>query len=286
MSEQAQKPSEHFKTRVKRNVADNFDRSYCKYEAFEDRHRFFYTLALELAENIQLRPNSAVLDVGCGSGISARALNDRFACRVLGVDLSAKMVAAGLARIDSPDIRLVVGDGERLVRLTAGARFDYVLYNMAIFIFPDVDRTLQEACACLRSGGKIAYSFYPELIGPGGTDLLAVAFQRLGETMPRYKVVTSYDQAVQALERVCVHTCHHRWERPLDLSFLKAFFSIPAQSTSLFPGLDYASRMERVNALLATLVGESDTGKIVWRMSEGTKAKEHSPPLTGGAGGG
>jgi len=262
-----------FKARVKRNVADNFDRSYRKYEAFEDRHRFFYTLALALAENIQLQPNSAVLDVGCGSGISARALNEKFTCQVLGVDLSARMVAAGQARIDSPDIRLVVGDGERLVRLAAGAQFDYVLYNMAIFIFPDVDQTLQEASACLRPGGKIAYSFYPELSGPGGADLLAVAFERLGEPMPRYKVVTDYDRTGQALERVCAKIVHHRWERPLDLAFLYDFFSIPAQSASLFPGLDYEGRVEKVSALLDTLADKTDTGKIVWRMAEGTKAK-------------
>ncbi|CAD7842249.1 MAG: hypothetical protein [Olavius algarvensis Delta 4 endosymbiont] len=262
-----------FKVRVKRNVADNFNRSYLKYEAFEQRHRFFYTLALELAEHIQLQPNSVVLDVGCGSGISARALNDKYACRVLGVDLSAKMVAAGQARIGSPDIRLVVGDGERLVDLAAGQQFDYVLYNMALFIFPDVDRTLQEARACLRPGGKIAYTFYPELIGSGSSDLLAVAFERLDEPMPRFKVVTDYDRAGQSLEGVCGNITHYWWEQPLDLEFLNDFFSIPAQSASLFPGLDYEDRVEKVSVLLDTLADKADTGKIVWRMAEGTKAK-------------
>jgi SAM-dependent methyltransferase len=263
--------SADFKARVKRNVADNFDRSYHKYQAFEDRHRFFYSLALKLADCIRLQPESSVLDVGCGSGISAQALHERHACRVLGVDLSAKMVSQGLSRIRNPSIRLVVGDGERLIDQAAGRRFDYVLYNAAIFIMPDVDRTLQEAHACLRPGGKIAYSFYPELAGSADEDLLAVAFDRAGEPRPRFKVVTDYERAGQALETVCGNITHHRWERPLDLGFLKDFFSIPAQSASLFPGLAYEERLDKVDALLGTLAGEVAAGKIVWRMAEGTK---------------
>jgi len=272
MTNQSATVSESFKKKVKRNVAENFDRSYPKYQAFEDRHRFFYTLALKLADSIDLQPETAVLDVGCGSGISAKALNDHFACRVLGVDLSEKMVAAGQALCQSPDISLVVGDGEGLVDLTAGQQFDYVLYNASIFIFPDVDQTFREAYACLRPGGKIAFSFYPELVGSEGEDLFQEAFSQLGESGPRYKVITDYSRASQALENVYGGITHHAWERPLDLEFLKDFFSIPAQSASLFPGLDYETRMEKVAALLATLVDVTALGRIVWRMAEGTKA--------------
>ncbi len=263
--------SESFKKKVKRNVAENFDRSYPKYQAFEDRHRFFYTLALKLADSLDLQPETAVLDVGCGNGISARALNDHFGCRVLGVDLSEKMVAAGQALSHSPDISLVVGDGERLVDLADGQQFDYVLYNASIFIFPDVDQTFREACACLRPGGKIGFSFYPELVGPEGEDLMRVAFSRLGEPMPHYKVVTRYSRACRVLENICGHITRHRWERPLDLGFLKDFFSIPAQSASLFPGLEYEARLVKVSALLATLADMVETGAVAWRMAEGTK---------------
>ena len=260
-----------FKARVKRNVTDNFDQSCRKYQAFEDKHLLFYTLTLKLAECIQLQRETSVMDVGCGNGISARALNDHFDCRILGVDLSEKMVAAGRELCPEPEIELVVGDGEHLVELAAGRQFDYVLYNMALFIFPDVDCTLAEAGTCLRPGGKIAYSFYPELLGSGGEDLLALAFDRLGEPLPRFKVMTDYERAGQALERVCGNIRHHLWERPLDLAFLMDFFSIPAQSASLFPGLDYEDRLEKVTALMVTLDDEEGSGKVVWRMAEGTK---------------
>ncbi len=273
MTKQSGAVSESFKKKVKRNVAANFNRSYRKYQAFEEKHKFFYALALKLADSIGLQPETSVLDVGCGSGISARALHDRFACRVLGVDLSEKMVAAGQELCASPDIQLVVGDGECLEDLATGRMFDYVLYNAAIFIFPDVDRTFREAQACLRPGGKIAFSFYPELVGPEDTDLLREAFTRLGEPMPRYKVLTGYDRACQALERYFGSITPHQWVRPLDLEFLNDFFSIPAQSASLFPGQDYEARQERTAALFATLADVGGQGRIVWRMAEGVKAK-------------
>jgi len=226
-----------------------------------------------MADRINLQPKTSVLDVGCGSGISAKALNDRFACRILGVDLSEKMVAAGQALCSSEDVCLRVGDGESLTDLVAGRVFDYVLYNASIFIFPDVDCTIREAFGCLRPGGKIAFSFYPELVGPGETDLMAEAFRRLGEPAPRFKVVTDYDRACLALERYCDEIFHHQWVRPLDFEFLNDFYSIPAQSASLFPGLDYAARQQKVAALFATLENVGEQGRIVWRMAEGVKAK-------------
>ena len=82
-----------------------------------------------------------MLDVGCGSGISALVLNKHFSCRVLGVDLSEKMVEAGRLLCDSPDICLKVGDGEKLADVAGDQVFDYVLYNASIFIFPDVEQT-------------------------------------------------------------------------------------------------------------------------------------------------
>ena len=269
--------SEKFKKTVKHNVTENFNRSYLKYQAFEEKHRFFYTLALKLADSINLQPGTSVLDVGCGSGVSALALNDRFACHVLGVDLSEKMVAAGQALCGTGDIHLMVGDGECLTDLVADRVFDYVLYNASIFIFPDVDATIREAVGCLRPGGKVAFSFYPELVGPGGCDLLAEAFERLNEPVPRFKVVTGYDRACLALERYCDKIAHHQWVRPLDIEFLHDFFSIPAQSSSLFPGENYQTRQKKVAALFTTLADVSGQGQIIWRMAEGVKDSGFSP---------
>jgi len=259
-----------FNEKVKLNVADVFNQSCMSYQAFEDKHHFFASLTLKLSESINIKPNSIVLDVGCGSGISARALNDRFSCRVLGVDLSEKMIEAGRLLCDSSDIRLVVGDGEKLTDIAGGQVFDYILYNASIFIFPDVEQTIREAVICLRPGGKIAFSFYPFLEGESGEDLLTEAFRRLGEPAPRFRVITDYDKACRALLLHCNTVTHHRWVRPLDIEFLQDFFSIPAQSASLFPGRDYEARNELVRRLFPTLSNLSERASIVWRIAEGT----------------
>jgi SAM-dependent methyltransferase len=263
--------TQQFKEKVKRNVADNFDQSFQIYQAFEDKYGFFASLALTLAESIGLDQGAAVLDVGCGNGISAKALNDRWGCRVLGVDLSEQMITAGQALCTSPDIRLLQGDGEKLSRIVGHRRFDYVLYNASIFIFPDVGATLDESFKCLRPGGKIAFSFYPQLLGDGDEDLMSVAFKHLGEPEPRFRVITDYDKASRALEARCGNIRHHQWARPLDVGFLQDFFSIPAQSASLFPGRGYKARRDRVVQLFAGLGDMQDKGHIVWRMAEGIK---------------
>ena len=263
--------SDDFGKKVKANVTANFDQSLGLYQAFEDKHHFFAELTTKLAEEINLRPNTAVLDVGCGNGISSRTLNERFACRVWGVDLSPKMVEAGRAQCDGENVRLTVGDGERLSHVVGNQTFDYVLYNASIFIFPDANRTLQEAVACLKPKGEIAFSFYPHLAGPAGEDLLDEAFRRLGEPPPRFRVITDYEKACQALARHCKEVSRHRWVRPLDIEFLQDFFSIPAQSASLFPGLEYQARMEKVNRLFSGLPDVAREGSIVWRMARGGK---------------
>jgi SAM-dependent methyltransferase len=242
------------------------------YNVFEEKHHFFASLALKLAENINLTPNSFVLDVGCGNGISAQVLNKYFSCHVLGVDLSEKMIESGRLSCDSPKIRLTVGDGEKLAEVVGDQVFDYVLYNASIFIFPDVEQTIRQATLCLRPGGKIAFSFYPFLEGEAGEDLLAEAFRRIGEPVPRFRVITDYDKACRALFHNCGAVTNHRWVRPLDIEFLQDFFSIPAQSASLFPGRDYEARRELVQRLFSTLSDLSERASIVWRMAEGVKS--------------
>ncbi len=85
-------------------------------------------------------------------------------------------------------------------------------------------------------------------------------------------MITDYSKASEALEHCCTNICHHRWVRPLDTRFLQDFFSIPAQSASLFPGRGYEARRDLVRSLFATLDNMAGKGRIVWRMAEAIKS--------------
>ncbi|MHB8091680.1 MAG: class I SAM-dependent methyltransferase [Syntrophales bacterium] len=261
--------SPDFSRKVKQSVAANFDQSFAIYQDFEDKHHLFAELAAKLADWVGVRPGSSVLDLGCGSGISSRVLCEGCGCRVLGIDLSPKMVEAGQKRLGGlEDVRLVVGDGELPGAVAGNERFDYVLYNASIFVFPDVDLAVREAVSCLEAGGEIAFSFYPSLLGLRDEDLIAEAFRRTGYTPPKFLMITSYEAACQALENHKGPVSHYRWARPLDIAFLKDFFSIPAQSSSLFPGLDYEERRKRVCLLFDSIADMAAEGSLVWRMAK------------------
>ncbi|MHB8828318.1 MAG: class I SAM-dependent methyltransferase [Syntrophales bacterium] len=261
--------SPDFSRKVKQNVAANFDQSFAIYQDFEDKHHLFAELAAKLADWVGVSPGSAVLDLGCGNGISSRVLCEGCGCRVLGIDLSPKMVEAGQQMLgDFKDIRLVVGDGELPGATVGDERFDCILYNAAIFVFPDVDLAVREAVKCLKEDGKIAFSFYPSVLGPRDEDLLEEAFRRTGYPPSKFRVITSYEAACRALETHRGPVSHYRWTRPLDIEFLKDFFSIPAQSSSLFPGIDYQERRNRVNKLFDSIADSIDGGSVVWRMAK------------------
>lgn len=261
--------SSDFSSKVKKNVSDNFDQSIAIYQNFEDKYHFFAELAARMAEWVGVRPGSSVLDLGCGNGISSRVLCEECHCRVLGIDISPKMVEAGQQMLNNlQDVRLVVGDAELPGETAGDQRFDYALYNAAIFVFPDVDQAIREAAACLNPEGVIAFSFYPLILGPDGGDLMDEAFRRTGYPVPKFRVITSYESACKALEEYKGQVTHHRWERSLDIAFLKDFFSIPAQSASLFPGVEYEERRQRVQKLFESIADESQRGSVVWRMAK------------------
>ncbi len=91
-----------------------------------------------------------VLDVATGTGMVARALVSRYGCRVIGLDQSADMLAAG-----SADGRpLVRAQGERLP--FADESFDHVTFTYLLRYVDDPAATMCELARVLRPGGRVA----------------------------------------------------------------------------------------------------------------------------------
>ncbi len=261
--------------KIKKVVSGNFDKSFDHYQAFEERHHFFADLTLRLAKTCGLKKGAKILDIGCGNGASSEVLSRELECRVLGLDLSPKMIENGRQRIKDPRIRLEVGDAVNPQTVIGEGEmdFDAALYNAAIFIIPDAAKSMLAASACLKSGGSLGFSFYPQILAENGEELFPIAFDRCNLPRPKVQVITSYEKALEGLRQCCHQVTEEVWARPFSEDFLVDFFSIPAQSASLFPRLDYEERRQLVPKLFAALKPEADKAQIVWRMAAGRRVK-------------
>jgi SAM-dependent methyltransferase len=118
-------------------------------------HRLMDPLIKPAREAIvdRIPANSAVLDVGCGTGLLCFELHHEKDCRVVGIDLSHKMLE--FARVNNPyeRVEFLHQDATRMNDLK-DARFDYViLLNMIHELMPEQRlRVLEEA---LRVGSHV-----------------------------------------------------------------------------------------------------------------------------------
>ena len=105
---------------------------------------------------------AAVLDVGCGSGRYMLHALRRGAARVIGVDLSAPMLAradAELAALQAAaDVDLIQGSLAALP--VPDARANLTLCGLVVGHLDDLQRALAELCRVTRPGGTLLYSHW------------------------------------------------------------------------------------------------------------------------------
>ncbi|MFP5229990.1 MAG: class I SAM-dependent methyltransferase [Acidobacteriota bacterium] len=97
-----------------------------------------------------------ILDLGCGFGWHCRYAREQGAGRVVGVDLSEKMLARARAETHDPAIeyrRQAIED----INFPAGS-FDVVISSLALHYIERVDRVCQRVHDCLVSGGAFVLS--------------------------------------------------------------------------------------------------------------------------------
>ena len=107
----------------------------------------------EVMERLELRGDETVLDAGCGSGrLTERLIECVPAGRVIGVDVSASMIAAARKRLGSgADLR--VAD---LVELDLGGETADVVFSTATFHWiADHDALFASLRGVLRPGGRL-----------------------------------------------------------------------------------------------------------------------------------
>ncbi len=106
----------------------------------------------DLARRMNLRTNETLLDVACGPGQSARYLAETVGCRVMAIDYGVQSVTAA-REIGGGRVHFVAGDAERLPFVDC--RFDAVVVECSLCLFPDKPAAVGEMHRILKPGGSV-----------------------------------------------------------------------------------------------------------------------------------
>lgn len=113
-----------------------------------------------IAEIIDPQPGDELLDVGCGVGIGPVYLAARYGCRVVGVDITPRMLERAQERAqrhsvsDLLDYRLA--DMHALP--FADGRFDAAIAESVLTFSADKTHVVDELLRVVRPGGRIAFT--------------------------------------------------------------------------------------------------------------------------------
>jgi len=123
---------------------------------------------VDLAAQLELGPDTRVLDVGSGIGGPSRYLASVHGCHVTGLDLTEdyRNVSAMLAERTGLADRLSYVQGDALDMPFPDRAFDVVWTQHAAMNIPHKDRLYGEIARVLRPGGRLA--LYDLLAGPAG----------------------------------------------------------------------------------------------------------------------
>lgn len=147
----------------------------------------FRGIAERLVETVAEAGPGRVLDIGCGTGATTLAIARRVSAdgEVLGVDISAPMVAAARARAaqEGSSARFEVADVETHT-LPAG-NFDLAVSRFGVMFFPDPVAAFANIRSALRPGGGLcAYTWRSRAENPFMTTTERTAAPLLPEPPP------------------------------------------------------------------------------------------------------
>jgi SAM-dependent methyltransferase len=235
--------------RIKRAVQTNFDESPDHYLAFEERYGFFRSLNDRLLARLKPSRGARILDVGCGTGAGSIHLVETVPeSRVVGIDISAEMLAAARSTVGESDrLTFVHGDAASLIEHFSDP-FDVIVYSASIFLIPDYRESLNQARKLLNPGGRVGFTFMDGLYNSEGENSIAIADKEAGEGVSLGRPV-KLAELRSFFADLFPRSFNWREDLLFPDRFLRDFFTVPAMSAGLFPSLPYAERAEKVGRL-------------------------------------
>jgi SAM-dependent methyltransferase len=113
--------------------------------------------------------NAMILDLGCGAGWTCRWAASQGAAKILGIDISYKMLKR--ARDFPQDTRITYQQADLEVVELARDTFDIALSSLALHYVKDLPRIMQQVFASLVEGGTFVFSIeHPIYTAPSNPD--------------------------------------------------------------------------------------------------------------------
>jgi S-adenosylmethionine-diacylgycerolhomoserine-N-methlytransferase len=141
---------------------------------------------------MRLRPDSDVLEVGCGTGLNFRYVLDQLDPehgRLVGLDFSPDMLRRARKRVAAhgwKNVELVEADA---TELDLQRRFDGILFAFSITLIPNWRAALERAAQHLKPGGRLVVLDFGQFKSWGPLGALARGWLRFHyvETMREYE---------------------------------------------------------------------------------------------------
>jgi S-adenosylmethionine-diacylgycerolhomoserine-N-methlytransferase len=179
------------------DAAQRMDAMYRYQRHIYDLTRKFYLLGRDrLLEQLPVRPGTAVLEMGCGTGRNLVRLGHLAPdARLYGVDVASVMLAtaeralvrAGLAE----RVRLAQAGGQGFdAEATFGlARFDVIYFSYVLSMIPDWRPVVERAIRQLAPGGTLAIvDFGDQQRAPAWRRRLLLGWLKLFDVHPRAEI--------------------------------------------------------------------------------------------------
>lgn len=182
-------------------------------------------LALSHIENAR-----EVLNVGCGIGISSAYIAKKHGCRVVGVDISEKMIewSRKRAHLERVEDKVEFRVADILDLPFEDARFDAVIVESVIGFVDDKTRAIQECRRVTRPGGYVALNetFFTEEPTP---EISEIVRREMGVDIPMVQTWQALWEASGLQDRVIrLHPIDARHEIRDRLQWIGARWALKA----------------------------------------------------------